>query len=72
MQTDIKTHIQTLIDEIEIYRSHSLFAEAKGKCIELAELIKKNDQLKNKQKLLSAVSKKMKDLEKDSRQFEKG
>jgi hypothetical protein len=72
MQTDIKTHIQTLIKEIEIYRSHSLFGEAKGKCIELAELIRKNDQLKNKQKLLSAVSKKMKDLEKDARQFEDG
>jgi len=72
MQTDIKTHIQTLINEIEVYRSHSLFVEAKGKCIELAELIKKNDQLKNKQKLLSAVSKKMKDLEKDARQFEEG
>jgi tetratricopeptide (TPR) repeat protein len=72
MQTDIKTHIQTLINEIEIYRSHSLFAEAKGKCNELAELIRKNDQLKNKQKLLAAVSKKMKDLENDSRQFEEG
>jgi len=72
MQTDIKTHIQTLINEIEIYRTHSLFAEAKGKCIELAELIRKNDQLKNKQKLLSAVSKKMKDLENDARQFEEG
>jgi hypothetical protein len=72
MQIDIKKHIQTLIQEIEVYRSHSLFAEAKGKCIELAELIKKNDQLKNKQKLLTAVSNKMRDLENDARQFEHG
>jgi hypothetical protein len=67
---DIRTRYQTLTKEIEIYRSHSLFDEAKRKCIELERLIRSEPQIKNKKKLLSAVSKKMRDLEDGVRQFE--
>ena len=68
---DIEKHIQTLFCEIEVYRSHGLFEEAKGKCEEMAEQIRKNDQFKEKQKLMATVSKIIRGLENDAREFEK-
>ena len=67
---DVKKHIQTLFREIEVYRSHGLFVEAKKKCREMEELIQQSDHFKDKQKLLTAVSKKIKDLENGARKFE--
>jgi len=66
---DINENIKTLFREIEVYRSHSLFTEAKGKCQKLAKLIQQSDQIKNKQALLDIVAKKVKGLEKDVRKF---
>jgi tetratricopeptide (TPR) repeat protein len=67
---DVEKHIQTLFREIEVYQSHGLFVEAKNKCREMAELIRQSDHFKDKQKLLSAVSNKIKDLENGARKFE--
>lgn len=64
---DIKGNIKTLLREIELYRSHSLFEEAKEKCQKLAKLVHQDDRIKNKQKLLNVVTEKVKDLEKESR-----
>ncbi len=67
---DIEKHIQTLFREIEVYRSHGLFVEAKQKCGEMAELIRQSDQFKDKQELMTTVSKIIRGLENDAREFE--
>ena len=67
---DIQKHIQTLFREIEVYRSHGLFVEAKQKCGEMAELIRQSDQFKDKQELRTTVSKIIRGLENDAREFE--
>ena len=68
---DIEKHIQTLFREIEVYRSHGLFEEAKGKCEEMAEQLRKSDQYNDKQELMATVSKIIRGLENDARDFEK-
>jgi len=67
---DLKETIKTLFREIEVYRSHSLFEEATGKCRKLAKVIQQNDRIKNKQELLNIVAQKIKTLEKESRRVE--
>lgn len=67
---NIKEEIQKLLRELEVYRSHGLFVEAKEKCKTLEKLIQQSDRLKNKQKLLDVVSKMVRDLENDAREFE--
>ena len=64
---DINENIKTLFREIEVYRSHSLFEEARGKCQKLGKLIRANDQIKNKQELLNIVAEKIRDLKEDVR-----
>ena len=68
---DIEKHIQTLFCEIEVYRSHGLFEEAKGKCEEMAEQIRKSDKYHDKRELMATVSKIIRGLENDAREFEK-
>jgi len=63
---DLKETIKTLFREIEVYRSHSLFEEAKGKCRKLAKLIQQNDRIKNRQDLLNIIAQKIQTLEKES------
>ena len=67
---DIIKHIQTLLREIEVYRSHGLYKEAMQRCRQLSELILKSDRIKNKQKVLDAVSKKIEDIENDARKVD--
>lgn len=66
----LKETIKTLFREIEVYRSHSLFEEAKGKCRKLAALIERNDRIRNRQELLDMVAKKIRSLDKESRKIE--
>ena len=68
---DIEKHIQTLFREIEVYRSHGLFEVARGKCEEMADQIRKSSQYNDNQDLMVTVSKIIKGLEKDAREFEK-
>ena len=67
---DIIKHIQTLLREIEVYRSHGLYKEALQRCRQLSELILQSDRIKNKQKVLDAVSKKIEDIENDARKVD--
>jgi tetratricopeptide (TPR) repeat protein len=67
---DITKQIQSLFNEAKVYQSQSLFAEAKEKYIETARLIQKNERLKNKNKLITIISKKLKALENDANSFE--
>lgn len=70
MQMNTKKHIKTLFREIEVYSSQCLYVEAKEKCREMARLIWQSEQLKNKQKFMAAVAKKVRDLENNARKFE--
>jgi tetratricopeptide (TPR) repeat protein len=67
---DIIKHIQTLLREIEVYRSHGLYKEAMQRCRQLSELVLQSDRIKNKQKVLDAVSKKIEDIENDARKVD--
>ena len=60
MPLEIKKEIQKRLQEIEAYRSHSLFKEANVRCRELAVFIKKNTAIPNRQKLLQQLSLKIK------------
>lgn len=56
---DVKSRIKALFKEAELYRSQGLLAEAKEKYSLVADLIKKNKQLANRQYLLAELSKKI-------------
>ena len=68
---DITKQIQSLFNEAKVYQSQSLFAEAREKYIETARLIRKSEGLKNKNKLITIISKRLKALESDVNGFEK-
>jgi hypothetical protein len=68
---DITKRIQSLFNEAKVYQSQSLFAEARDKYIETARLIRKSERLKNKNKLIAIISKRLKSLEDDVNGFEK-
>ena len=68
---DIVKQIQSLFNEAKVYQSQSLFAEAKEKYTETARLIRKSERLKNKNKLITIISKRLKALENDVNGFEK-
>jgi hypothetical protein len=59
----------TLIREIETYRAHCLFAEARKRAVELANLILENERLKDKKKLLMAVVDKIEAIEEEAESF---
>ena len=67
---DIVKQIQSLFHEADVYQSQSLFAEAKEKYIETARLIRKSERLKNKNKLITIISKRLKALENNVHSFE--
>lgn len=67
---DLIKLIPTLVQEINAYQSHGLFAEARKRCSQLEQLIRKSNKLKNKEKLLASMSKKIKRIEADAARFE--
>lgn len=56
---EIKNRIKSLLQEAEIYRSQGLFDESKKRYNNAAELIQKNEQIKNKKDLIDSISKKI-------------
>ena len=58
-----------LIREIETYRAHCLFAEARKRAVELANIILENERLKNKKKLLMAVVDRIETIEEEAEAF---
>jgi len=67
---DLKKRIPTLFREIEVYRSHSLFDEAKEKGRKLEVLLRRNDQIRNQAELLELLAQKFELLENEARQVE--
>ena len=67
MSQKIQSFIKTILREAETYASQGLVAPAKEKYSQAAEFLKKDDQLKNKKKLLDGISKKISALEKKAK-----
>lgn len=57
--------IKSILKQAELYRSQGLLNEAREKYQTILDLIRKTDQIKNKDKLLEGLEKKMALLEKD-------
>jgi len=56
---DLKQQIKTLIQEAELYRTQGLLKESKKKYTQIVALIKANAQIKNRDELISAFTKKI-------------
>jgi tetratricopeptide (TPR) repeat protein len=67
---NIVKKIKTLLKEAELYHSQGLLYEAMAKYHDATELIQKNDQLKDKQRLIEGISKKINTLKKDISRIE--
>jgi tetratricopeptide (TPR) repeat protein len=67
---NIPKQIKTLLQEAELYHSQGLLDEALVKYHNAEDLIQKHEQLKNRLKLIDAVSKKIQRLENDIQRIE--
>jgi len=70
MSKKMQSFIKIILREAETYGSQGLVAQAKEKYYQAAEFLKKDDQLKNKKKLLDGISKKISALEKEAKSEE--
>ena len=70
MSQKIQSFIKIILREAETYASQGLVAPAKEKYSQAAEFLKKDDQVKNKKKLLDGISKKISALEKEIEKIE--
>ena len=68
--TKIRQEIQKRLQEIEAYRSHSLFKEARIRCQELAVFIKKTPDIPNKEKLMGQLVSKVKKIDAELKTFD--
>jgi len=68
--TKIRQEIQKRMQEIEAYRSHSLFKEARVRCQELAAFIKKSSDIPNKEKLIGQLAGKVKKIDAELKTFD--
>jgi len=67
MSQKMQSFIKIILQEAKTYGSQGLVAQAKEKYYQAAEFLKKDDQLKNKKKLLDGISKKISALEKKAK-----
>jgi hypothetical protein len=68
----LKDQIKTLLHEADLYRNQGLLTEAKTKYLRAAEVIKTNEQIKNRDSLIAAIEKKIASLEADTKRVEQG
>lgn len=67
---DLRTRIQTLFKEAEIYRQQGLLEEARDKYIEVTGLLEQNPNIKNRDQLLDAIQKKIKAVDREANELE--
>ena len=67
-----KENIKQLLQEAELYKGQGLLSEARLKYDEVSDLVRNNDKIKNKEKLLAGLAKKINLLEVDTQKVEKG
>ena len=70
MSQKMQSFIKIILQEAETYGSQGLVAQAKEKYYQATEFLKKDDQLKNKKKLLDDISKKISALKKEAKSKE--
>lgn len=67
-----KENIKRILQEAELYKGQGLLNEARLKYDEVSDLIRNHDKIKNKEKLLAGLAKKINLLEVDTQKVEKG
>lgn len=67
-----KENIKRLLQEAELYQGQGLLSEARLKYDAASDLIRNNPRIKNKEKLLASLAKKINLLEVDSQKVERG
>ena len=67
-----KENIKRLLKEAQLYQDQGLLGEARSKYDEVSDLIRNNPKIRNKEKLLSGVAKKINLLEVDTQKVERG
>ncbi len=67
---DLRTRIQTLFKEAEIYRQQGLLEEARDKYVEVTALLEQNPNIKNRDQLLDAIQKKIKAVDREATELE--
>jgi len=72
MKMSDKENIKRLLKEAELYQGQGLLSEARSKYEEVSDLIRNNPKIKNKEKLLAGVAKKINLLEVDTQKVERG
>ncbi len=70
MAQDKAAYAKTLLKEIEVYRSHCLFVEARKRAEDLIRFIRKNDRLKHREKILNSLKTKVRQIEEEADAFE--
>ena len=68
----IKESIRKLLQEADLYKKHGLLDEARGKFTEAEQMIRENDRIQNKDKILKGIAKKIRLLDSDTQRVEKG
>ena len=66
----IKDTIQKLLREAELYKKQGLLNEARGKYNEANKVVRENERIKNKEKILAGISKKIELLDADKEKVE--
>ncbi|MBW2297969.1 MAG: hypothetical protein JRF32_10240 [Deltaproteobacteria bacterium] len=67
-----KENIKRILQEAELYQGQGLLNEARLKYDEASDLVRNNPKIKNKEKILAGLSKKINLLEVDSQKVERG
>jgi tetratricopeptide (TPR) repeat protein len=68
----IKEDVKRLIQEAELYQKQGLLTEARMKYDQASDLIRRNDKIKNREKILAGLAKKINMLEVNTSRVEKG
>lgn len=68
----VKEDVKRLLREAELYQGQGLLSEARIKYDQASDLIRGNDKIKNREKILAGLAKKINLLEVDTNKVEKG
>ena len=68
----VKESIKKLLHEADLYKKHGLLDEARGKYTEAAVLVRENDRIQNKEKILKGIANKIRLLDSAGKRVEKG
>ncbi len=70
MPQDKSEHAKILFKEVETYRAHCLFVEARKRAGELVRFIRKNERIRNRDRILRSLKAKIRQIEIEAEAFE--